>query len=157
MQLEELLTDLIKALNRNTNTLLAQKGGGSKAKAGEEPATAAKKKTVAKKKVAAKKKAPAKKKRAAAGVTKKDVSDLILSVANDVGRETAVDILAEFDATKVAELDEADYKPIVKKLKAALEAGAEAEDDGEEDLDEEDLDFEDEEEETEEDDDFFDD
>lgn len=55
-----------------------------------------------------------------AGITIKAISNLVLSVADTVNRETAVAILAEFGAKRIKQVPASKFALLAKRLKAAL-------------------------------------
>ena len=89
----------------------------------------------------AQKKAAAKKE-PAAGKTRisiKDISNLVISVADSINRETAISILAEFGVKRVNKVPPAKFALLAKRLKTALADAQSALDDGDDIGDDDDL------------------
>ncbi len=70
----------------------------------------------------------------AKATTEDEVREAAQKLIKAKGRQAALDVLAEFDAEKIADLEESDYGKVKAKLEAAM-----ADDDGDDDDSDDDL------------------
>lgn len=145
MSLEQAIKENTEAVKALTSVMQSRSGTDPQQRAvaaSKSSKPAAKAKAPAKKAAAkAKAKAPAKKAAAKkSGITRQQVSDMVLDIANTYGREYAKAVLAALEVKTVKDLDEEQFPEAVKLLKAKLaECKAEAEADDDEDFEDDDL------------------